>query len=173
MRHWRPILALALAAALALAGLGCVAQPDASAAAPTGKKDFRAVWVATVYRLDYPSQATADPEVLKADADRILADCAAMGMTAVILQVRPTSDAFYPSDYYPWSRYLTGTSGLAPEGGFDPLAYWVERAHALGLELHAWLNPYRITRSGQSDLDTLAPDHPAVLHPDWPLRVMR
>ena len=167
MRHWRPILALALAAALALAGLGCMAQPHASAAAPTGRKDFRAVWVATVYRLDYPSQATADPEVLKADADRILADCAAMGMTAVILQVRPTSDAFYPSDYYPWSRYLTGASGLAPEGGFDPLAYWVERAHALGLELHAWLNPYRITRSGQSDLDTLAPDHPAVLHPDW------
>lgn len=167
MRHWKPILALALAAALALAGLGRLSQPHASAASPTGPKDFRAVWVATVYRLDYPSQATADPAVLMADADRILADCAAMGMTAVILQVRPTSDAFYPSEYYPWSRYLTGASGQAPAEGFDPLAYWVERAHALGLELHAWLNPYRITRGGQSDFESLAADHPAVLHPDW------
>ena len=167
MRYWKPVLALALAAALALAGLGRLSQPHASAASPTGPKDFRAVWVATVYRLDYPSQATADPAVLMADADRILADCAAMGMTAVILQVRPTSDAFYPSEYYPWSRYLTGASGQAPAEGFDPLAYWVERAHALGMELHAWINPFRITRGGQAELDSLTADHPARVHPDW------
>ena len=72
-------------------------------------------------------------------------------MNAVILQVRPSADALYPSELYPWSKYLTGTQGTAPKNGFDPLAYWVERAHALGLELHAWINPFRITKGGAAE----------------------
>ena len=166
-KHWKPILALVLVGALVLIGLGRWSQPDASAASTWEKKEFRAVWVSTVYRLDYPSQATTDPAVLKADADKILKNCADMGMTAVILQVRPSADALYPSDYYPWSKYLTGTQGTAPQGGFDPLAYWVEEAQKLGLELHAWINPFRITKGGQSEFDALTSDHPARVHPDW------
>ena len=167
IKHWKPILALILVSSLVLVGLGSCSQPGASAASTWEKKDFRAVWVSTVYRLDYPSQATTDPAVLKADADKILKNCADMGMTAVILQVRPSADALYPSSYYPWSKYLTGTQGTAPKNGFDPLAYWVEEAHKLGLELHAWINPFRITKGGQGEFDSLTADHPAKVHPDW------
>ena len=126
-KFWKPLLAIALICALALAGLGLAAQSPAAAAQAERADEFRAVWVATVYRLDYPSQATTDPAVLKRDADAILQGCVDMGMNAVILQVRPSADALYPSELYPWSKYLTGAQGTAPKNGFDPLAYWVER----------------------------------------------
>ncbi len=115
--------------------------------------------------LDYPSAPTTDPEVLKAEATAILDDALDMGMNAVFLQVRPCSDALYPSSIFPWSRYLTGVQGLEPEGGFDPLDFWVTESHARGIELHAWINPYRITR--EKDHAGLAPTHPAVLHPEY------
>lgn len=166
-KFWKPLLAIALICALALAGLGLAAQSPAAAAQAERADEFRAVWVATVYRLDYPSRATTDPAVLKRDADAILQGCVDMGMNAVILQVRPSADALYPSELYPWSKYLTGTQGTAPKNGFDPLAYWVERAHALGLELHAWINPFRITKGGAAEFQALTADHPAKLHPDW------
>ena len=176
-KFWKPILAVLLVCTLALSGGALLAKPAASAAsyspaapqaAPvSADEEFRAVWVATVYRLDYPSQATTDPAVLKRDADAILQECVELGMNAVILQVRPSADALYPSDYYPWSRYLTGTQGTAPRNGFDPLEYWVERAHALGLELHAWINPFRLTKSGESELAALDAKSPAVQHPEW------
>ena len=136
-KFWKPVLAMLLVCALALSGGAMLAKPAASAASETpastaadlqaapisAGEEFRAVWVATVYRLDYPSQATTDPAVLKRDADEILQECVELGMNAVILQVRPSADALYPSDYYPWSRYLTGTQGTAPRNGFDPLEY--------------------------------------------------
>ena len=170
-KFWKPLLAIVLLCALALAGGAAFSRPAASAAGEETKAaqddEFRAIWVATVYRLDYPSRATTDPEVLKRDADEILQSCANMGMNAVILQVRPSADALYPSELYPWSKYLTGAQGTAPQNGFDPLAYWVEQAHALGLELHAWINPFRITKGGAAELQALTADHPARLHPDW------
>ena len=85
-----------------------------------------------------------------------------MGMNAVVVQVRPMADAFYPSEYAPWSEYLTGTQGKSP--GYDPLAFMVEEAHKRNLEFHAWFNPYRI--STQSSLDKLSANHPARQHPD-------
>ena len=170
----RSMAALLLLAALLLAlpaGCGSTAGGEREArtanAPSAARDDFRAVWVATVYNLDYPNAATTDPEALRAQADEILENCVDMGMNAVILQVRPSGDALYPSELFPCSKYLTGASGLAPEDGFDPLAYWVERAHALGLELHAWINPFRITKGGQTEFDSLTADHPARLHPDW------
>lgn len=84
-KFWKPLLAIALICALALAGLGLAAQSPAAAAQAKRADEFRAVWVATVYRLDYPSQATTDPAVLKRDADAILQGCVDMGMNAVIL----------------------------------------------------------------------------------------
>ncbi len=133
--------------------------------------DFRAVWVSTVLNLDYPTKQTADAKTLKEEADKILDGAKEMGMNAIILQVRPSADSFYDSDYFPWSKYLTGTAGKAPGSGFDPLEYWVEEAHKRDLELHAWINPYRITKNSGTDRVTsvtgLTKDHPARLHPDW------
>ena len=156
-----------LICALLLAGMAVRTQTSAGKWEGKNPDQFRAVWVSTVYRLDYPSRAATDPAVLKADADEILRTCADLGMTAVILQVRPAADALYPSSYYPWSADLTGRQGQAPADGFDPLAYWVEEAHKLGLELHAWINPFRVTKGGQSEYDSLTADHPARVHPDW------
>ncbi len=131
------------------------------------KDKMRGIWVSTVYALDYPESCTTDAEALMQQADEILDDAKAMGMNAVFLQVRPSSDALYDSDYYPWSRYLTGTQGVAPANGFDPLQYWVSAAHQRGMQLHAWINPYRVTRSGETEYASLAADNPAKQHPDW------
>jgi uncharacterized lipoprotein YddW (UPF0748 family) len=81
----------------------------------------------------------------------------------VVLQVRPTADALWPSPYEPWSEYLTGTQGEDP--GWDPLGTAVREAHRRGLELHAWFNPYRVANN--TDPARLAAGHPARLHPDW------
>ena len=82
--------------------------------------DFKGLWVATVLNLDYPSKATSDSSTLKKEALQIINDAQAMGFNAIILQVRPSADAFYKSDIYPWSKYLTGKQGLAPKDNFDP-----------------------------------------------------
>lgn len=170
----RSMTALLTLAALLLAlpaGCGSTAGGEREArtanAPSAARDDFRAVWVATVYNLDYPNAATTDADALKAQADEILENCVDMGMNAVILQVRPSGDALYPSELFPWSKYLTGASGLVPEDNFDPLAYWVERAHELGLELHAWINPFRITKGGEAELAALDAKSPAVQHPEW------
>lgn len=126
----------------------------------SGESEMRGIWVATSANLDYPTTPTTSDAALKSEADTIINDCYDMGMNAIFLQVRPAADAFYKSGYYPWSRYLTGTQGKAPANGFDPLAYWVEKAHAKGIELHAWINPYRITQA-ESDWNKLSPDNPA------------
>ncbi|MEA4846548.1 MAG: family 10 glycosylhydrolase, partial [Clostridiaceae bacterium] len=109
------------------------------------KEELRGVWVATVANIDYPSKPTADSAVLKSEALKILDDAEAMGLNAIFLQVRPASDALYKSKLFPWSKYLTGSQGLAPDNAFDPLKFWVAEAHKRGMELHAWINPYRIT----------------------------
>ena len=170
-RRMAALLALAALLLALPAGCGTAAggerEVQAANAPGAARDDFRAVWVATVYNLDYPNAATTDADALKAQADEILENCVDMGMNAVILQVRPSGDALYPSELFPWSKYLTGASGLAPEDDFDPLAYWVEKAHALGLELHAWINPFRITKGGESELAALDAKSPAVQHPGW------
>lgn len=131
------------------------------------RQDMKGVWVSTVYNLDYPAKGTADAAQLRRQADEILQGSADMGMNAVFLQVRPCSDALYPSKLFPWSTYLTGGQDTAPSQGFDPLAYWVEKAHSLGLELHAWINPFRVTRAGQQEWEKVSAQSPARQHPEW------
>ena len=97
----------------------------------------------------------------------MLDNIAAMGLNTVFLQVRPSADALYRSGLFPQSRYVSGTCGASPDGGFDVLAYWVEGAHERGLQLHAWINPYRITRNGREELDALPESSPARQHPEW------
>lgn len=155
------LLALVLACVLTLV------TPAFAAGTPSASEEMRGVWVSSVYNLDYPSSPTTDPDKLKAEADEILDNCVKWGLNAVFLQVRPSGDALYKSDLFPWSKYLTGSVGTAPQDGFDPLEYWVEAAHKRGLELHAWINPYRITRSKDTEWNSLPSTHPAKMNPDW------
>ncbi|MCL1988097.1 MAG: family 10 glycosylhydrolase [Firmicutes bacterium] len=138
-------------------------------AAPTSNtdRDFRGVWVATVINLDFPSRAGLSNAEIMQEIDYIVQHSRSVGMNAIVLQVRPAGDALYPSAIFPWSKYLTGEQGLAPPGGFDPLAYWIEQSHANGLELHAWVNPYRVTHSTSqiTDVNQLAANNPARLNP--------
>lgn len=140
--------------------------PAAYAAQPA-QDGMRGVWVSSVANIDYPSQQGLSADQLKSEADTILNNIAAMGLNTVFLQVRPSADALYQSALFPWSRYVSGTTGQAPDGDFDVLAYWVEGAHSRGLQLHAWLTPYRITRDGKEELDALPETSPAKQHPEW------
>ena len=155
------LLALVLACVLTLV------TPAFAAGTSSASEEMRGVWVSSVYNLDYPSSPTTDPDKLKAEADEILDNCVKWGLNAVFLQVRPSGDALYKSDLFPWSKYLTGSVGTAPQDGFDPLEYWVEAAHKRGLELHAWINPYRITRGKDTEWNSLPSTHPAKMNPDW------
>lgn len=136
-------------------------------AAQPAQDGMRGVWVSTIYNIDYPSAQGLSVDALKSEADTVLDNIAAMGLNTVFLQVRPSADALYPSEIFPWSRYISGTVGQAPDGDFDVLAYWVEGAHSRGLQLHAWINPYRITKDGQSEWDALPEYSPAKQHPEW------
>ncbi len=154
-------LVLILCAAISIAVFYTPGVNEAQAAEDT---ELRGVWVSTVANIDYPSRATTDANTLKSELDVILDNCADMGFNAVFLQVRPCGDAFYKSDIFPWSKYLTGTQGVAPSDGFDPLQYAVEGAHQRGMQLHAWINPYRITNTA-SDNGKLSANNPAVINP--------
>lgn len=132
--------------------------------------EIRGVWVASVYNLDYPTIQTTNPDILKKEAIEILDNAKDLGMTAVFLQVRPTADSLYNSDIFPWSRFLTGENGLAPKDGFDPLEFWCDEAHKRGLELHAWVNPYRVTKNGDEEYQNIASNSPAKKNPDYVVR---
>lgn len=115
----------------------------ASAEAPPAPREFRAAWVSTVSNIDWPSRKDLSTEKQKAEIIAILDQAVQLKLNAIILQVRPSADAIYPSDIEPWTEYLTGEQGRAPEPWYDPLQMWVEQAHLRGLELHAWFNPLR------------------------------
>lgn len=106
-------------------------------------REFRAAWVATVANINWPSRPGLPVAKQKEEAIALLDLLDQNNFNAVILQVRPQADALYPSELEPWSYYLTGTQGQSPQPFYDPLAFWIEEAHRRGLELHAWLNPYR------------------------------
>ncbi|CAD5373279.1 GHL10 domain-containing protein [Rubrivivax sp. A210] len=126
--------------------------PAAPASAPAGMpREFRAAWVATVANIDWPSKPGLAAATQRAEALAILDRARAIGLNALILQVRPAGDALYPSALEPWSEVLSGEQGRAPvragEPAWDPLAFWVAEAHSRGLELHAWFNPFRARHS--------------------------
>ena len=168
-RRFAALLCACLFSLLCAVPAGAASTSPAAPDAAGEPGPWRAMWVSTVYHLDYPSVPTTSAASLRRDADAILDGCREMGMTAVILQVRPCADALYPSAIFPWSAALTGSQGTAPQEGFDPLSYWIEGAHARGLELHAWINPYRITKKGE-EFAALAKDNPAKAHPGWVVR---
>ena len=141
---------------------GCLTTTQLQAAT-SYENDMRAVWISTVYNLDYPStknNAAAQKQEFTEKLDQLQA----IGINTVFIQVRPKADALYASTINPWSDVLTGTQGKSP--GYDPLAFMIDEAHKRGMELHAWLNPYRVTTSG-TDLNALSAMHPARLNPSW------
>lgn len=128
------------------------------------KSRMRGIWVATVFSLDFPDKPTTDPKLLKEQADLIINNCKEMKMTDIFLQVRPSCDAFYKSKYFPWSKHLSGKQGLAPENNFDVLDYWVKKCHEKKIKLHAWINPFRITKGKDEEFNSLDKNNPAKKH---------
>ena len=114
-----------------------------SDAPPPVSREFRGVWVATVDNIDWPSKRGLPVEKQKAELVAIMDKAAQLHLNAIVFQVRPTADALYDSQLEPWSEYITGTQGQAPEPFYDPLAFAIDEAHKRGMELHAWINPYR------------------------------
>src|SRR5882724_11154348 len=135
---------------------------------PTVPREFRAAWVATVGNIDWPSKPGLPVPQQKAEFLKILDRVVELNLNAIILQVRPSCDALYASKFEPWSYYLTGQMGKAPQPFYDPLAFAVEEAHHRGLELHAWFNPYRVALL--SPLPVFAKNHVKQTHPEWVLR---
>jgi uncharacterized lipoprotein YddW (UPF0748 family) len=135
-------------------------QPSAQQPA---KRQLRAAWVATVNNTDWPSKPGLPVAAQQKEFIHILTELQRMHMNTVVVQVRPEADAFYPSQYAPWSAYLTGVQGKNP--GYNPLAFMVKEAHQHNIAFHAWFNPYRV--SLQDQLSKLAANNPARQHPNW------
>ncbi|MCL2371845.1 MAG: family 10 glycosylhydrolase [Defluviitaleaceae bacterium] len=146
--------------------LGAVLPMQLGAARPE-TMEMRGLWVTSAYNLDWPSRQGLTPAQTRSEIDDILERAAAQGINAVFVQVRPVADALYRSEIFPWSHLISGTQGLAPAQNFDPLEYWVERAHSMGIQVHAWLNPYRVTFPNQQITNPaeLSANHPARLDP--------
>ena len=132
---------------------------------PELKREFRGVWIATVGNIDWPSRKNMSSDEQKKEFVELLDMCGSMNFNAVIVQIRPSADAFYDSSYEPWSRYLTGLSGEPPMPYYDPLAFLVEETHRRGMEFHAWINPYRAVVNYQ---EYQANPFPLTYeHPEW------
>ncbi|MDP4185906.1 MAG: family 10 glycosylhydrolase [Bacteroidota bacterium] len=128
------------------------------------QREFRGAWIATVANIDWPSRPGLSSESMLKEIVSLLDKMQADGINAVIVQVRPTADAMYHSATEPWSQYITGEQGKAPDRGFDPLAAFIGEAHKRHMELHAWFNPFRVSNSAKS---RLSQNNVARLHPEW------
>lgn len=135
---------------------------------PEIPREFRGVWIATVVNIDWPESGLDSYAKQKDDFIKLLDYYKTLNFNAVIVQVRTAGDAFYPSNLAPWSQYLTGKQGQAPNTQENPLTWMINAAHDRGLEFHAWLNPYRATFDLKTDL--LSSDHDFNLHRDWMLK---
>ncbi|MEO7312065.1 MAG: family 10 glycosylhydrolase [Chitinophagaceae bacterium] len=129
------------------------------------KFEFRAVWIASVENIDWPSKRGLPVDSQKAEFIRLLDMFQKNGLNAVIMQIRPAADAFYPSSLEPWSEYLTGVQGMPPSPYYDPLKFMIDETHKRSMEFHAWCNPYRAVFSvGKS---SIAPNHITHIQKNW------
>lgn len=124
------------------------------------KREFRGAWIQAVNGQFQGLPTQVIQQKLSRQLDVLKAD----GVNAIIFQVRPECDALYKSDYEPWSRYLSGQQGKVPSPYWDPLLWMIDQCHRRGMELHAWINPFRAKTKGTS---SLANGHVAAQHPDW------
>ncbi|MEZ4688065.1 MAG: family 10 glycosylhydrolase [Bacteroidia bacterium] len=147
---------------MAFACLICLAPRESRhPAAP--KREFRGVWITTFANLDWPSRKGLAPLIQQAEFEKLLDRLCAIGFNAVLVQIRPSGDAFYPSAYEPWSEFLSGKQGVDP--GYDPLAFMIEAAHERNLEFHAWVNPFRGV--SHTRFSSLSPGHFSNRYPHW------
>ncbi|WEH20437.1 family 10 glycosylhydrolase [Streptomyces sp. VNUA24] len=160
---WATAAATLVAAGGAAAGTAVAGGRPGPRRRRAAEGELRGMWLATVLNRDWPSVPGLSAGAQRAELRAHLDTAVARRLNAVIFQVRPTADALWPSPHEPWSQYLTGTQGKDP--GWDPLGTAVEEAHARGLELHAWFNPYRI--AVHADPSRLVASHPARKNPDW------
>lgn len=119
---------------------------------PEAPREFRAAWIATVANINWPSKGNYSTESQKREVIQILDMLKDANFNAVVFQARPSADALYKSSLEPWSYFLTGEQGRAPQPYYDPLEFWIAEAHRRGMELHVWLNPYRAHHSAGGPL---------------------
>ncbi len=153
-----------LVALLSLLVIPAKTFADEAVELPPIPREFRAVWIATVDNIDWPSKPGLSTIQQKEEMIGILERCEAMNLNAVIFQVRPVADALYKSELEPWSAYLSGQQGKAPKPYYDPLQFVVEESHKRGMEVHAWFNPYRSQHPSNKTVDDL---HVSITNPDW------
>ena len=149
---------------IALLGVSLIAGDGESP-----KREFRGAWIATVINLDWPDSRLDNPADQQQQLVTMLDKLKEAGINAVMFQIRTECDALYDSPYEPWSYWLTGEQGKAPDPLYDPLEFAIEEAHKRGMEIHAWFNPYRAERL-VDDYD-LSDEHITVQNPDWALQV--
>lgn len=137
--------------------------------AQTPKRELRGAWVATVVNLDWPSKPGLSVNAQKKELVDLFNKLEKLNFNAVIFQVRPECDAFYKSSFEPWSYWLSGKQGQAPKPFYDPLKFAIEQAHQRGMELHAWLNPFRAVR--KVGLYKISKRHISKRHPEWVIKI--
>jgi len=137
------------------AGSAVSGGPVPATTAPEVQREMRGLWIATVGNIDWPSKRGLTPKQQRAELIEILTKAAATGINTIVLQIRPAADALYQSSLEPWAAWLTGTQGIDP--GYDPLAFAIAESHARGLQLHAWINPFRAGNT--ADTANLASTH--------------
>jgi uncharacterized lipoprotein YddW (UPF0748 family) len=156
-------LVLSLTAKLLAADMTYV---PATASPPAPPREFRGAWLATVANLDWPSEPGISVAQQKSELTALLDHAVQLKLNAVILQVRPMADAVYASSLEPWSEFLTGRMGRAPQPFYDPLAFAIQEAHRRGLELHAWFNPFRVSLPPAQARSPAALNHLSRVHPE-------
>ena len=129
------------------------------------KPEFRGVWIATVDNIDWPTKGDYNSNSQKASFIKMLDMHQRNGINALVVQIRPCTDAFYPSPYEPWSQWLTGIQGQPPSPYYDPLAFMISETHKRGMVFHAWLNPYRAEFNLTNP--SLSATHITKVHPEW------
>jgi uncharacterized lipoprotein YddW (UPF0748 family) len=132
---------------------------------PPPARELRGAWISAVAtNADWPSKPGLNVAAQKEELIALLNRAVQLKLNAVFIQMRPSCDALYASPFEPWSEYLTGTMGRAPQPFYDPLAFAIEEAHKRGLELHAWINPFRASRVEARS--SVAPNHITKTHPE-------
>lgn len=129
------------------------------------KREMRALWIATVENIDWPSAKGLSTDQQKAEMIELLDQVKAYHMNTIVYQVRPDADALYLSKHEPWSEWITGQQGKAPDPYYDPLEFTITECRKRGIDVHVWLNPYRAVQNIEKTV--LATNHPVNTHPEW------
>ena len=164
-------LAVWLGVSAVIAGCALIQHRTANPGLPQAgtlrepEREFRAAWIATVANINWPSERGLSTDEQKREAIDLLDLLAQANFNAAVFQVRPQCDALYASELEPWSYYLTGVQGQAPDPYYDPLEFWIEEAHLRGIELHVWLNPYRAhhVSGGEVSEHSIVVKHPELV----------